>query len=161
MYRSQPYAIIRSLQGQHYPSGALITMAFWEYFLKAKAGVFRSKSIVRYILNNHIKRNSHNWATQDIVLNITRKVNQLLKKNAFSYHDGLFRRNLSFKTIEDQHAKAKARAEHIELFYRDCLSNPTPTFRWNSEIARVLYEQPTRYSTDPTLVKYFAVGDFE
>jgi hypothetical protein len=161
MYRSQPYTIIRSQEGLHYPSGALITMAFWEYFLKAKAGVFRSKSIVRYILNNHIKRNSHNWATQDLIKNITRKVRQLLTENHFTYHDGYYRRYVPLYTIDEKFAKAQARAEMIELIYRDCLSNPCPTFRWNSEVARVLYNQPTRYSTDPNLLKYFAVGELE
>jgi hypothetical protein len=161
MYPAKPYAIIRSQQGLHYPSGALIAMAFWEYFLKSKSGVFRSKSIVRYILNNHIKRNSRVWATQDVVNNITRKVGLLLDEYGFTYKEGYYRRYTPLYEVDANFAKAKARAEMIELIYRDCLANPCPTFRWNSEVARVLYNQPTRYSTDPTLVKYFAVGELE
>lgn len=157
----QPHCVIRSQTGLHYPSGALVAMGFWEYFLKSRAEIFRSKSINRFILNRYMKNNSRNWATQDVVANITQKVNHLIKTHEFTRREGFYRRYIPLYKIEDHFSQAKARAEMIELHYRDLLSNPVPMMKYNSELARILYNQPKRYSSDPNLMQYFDVGDFQ
>jgi hypothetical protein len=133
-------------------------MAFWDYFRQSHAKTFRIRNVSRYILNRYIQKNSHCWATQDILKHITLRIRDLCRLNGFLYKEGFYTRTITLAQIDEWYLQAKTRAESMELHYREYLSNPVPVFRYQSELARILYNQPTRYSTDLNLIRYFKVG---
>ena len=154
MMSTKKRCLIRSKTGYLYPSGALVTMGFWQYFQKSNAHVFRKESLCRFIVNSYLYQNSHTWVPQDLLVNIRLQVNRLLDQYGFGRRDQFYTRPL-YLDINQYYTLAKTKAETIELEYRSPFHTPPSPA---SELHYLLNHAPKRYLSHPAIVEYFDVG---